>query len=362
MASTHPPFIFTGDKMVYFEFLSKLRQALGEQAYLLNRTGNLYTQLSEVLPANPPNLGNNPSAQAIANRKEYFHKKDLQMNHDRHSYRAIGIFLSCLSPEVYAQLEDVDRAEHATAFAKWSALWERFDKLYKPKGGRDADHFRRRLQELTDEDGYLSFAAKFRGLVANMTAIPKLNAQGNPIPEQNYRPDDEELRSLLLNKLGANGNTHFINLRTKYLADETKTWSNIVDEIVILCNDPDKRIDTIRRKTMKTAAASVRRGRGFQLRRPPFCANCKQAHLTRDCEHSYCFTCRQDFGSPEARRAHAQVEHPGRAARQTAGLTPAASTTGTKRSLESQQGGGNKGKKARATPAPAAGQPGSTSA
>lgn len=331
---------------------------MGEESYLLNRNGQLYLTLSEVLPPNPPPLGNNPNPTAIANRKEYFRKKDMQISHDKHSYRAIGTFLGCLSPEVYAQLQDIDRADHITAFAKWSTLWERFEKLYKPKGGGDAGQFRRLLQELTDDDGYLSFTAKFRGLVANMTAIPKLDQNGNPIPGQNYRPDDAELRSILLTKLGANGNSYFLNLRAKYLTNEALSWNDLIDEIVMLCNDPDKKIETIRRKTpvMKTAAVSVYTSKASASKRPLFCANCKKDHPTRACTDSYCYTCKKDFGSALGRQQHALAEH-SRAARAAAGLSTHTAAVGRKRPQQFAADGGTQGKKARATPATPTPQP-----
>jgi hypothetical protein len=222
----------------------------------------------------------------------------------------------------------------ATQQLRYEALWGYLHKKYGPYSAADVAKLKQKLTTLDgDRDGWRVAYHDFNQTVATLAAIPKRDAAGNTIyiagVQQNWRPDDEDLKINIQEALERSTNTMFKALWGQSIAVVNNHWTlrTICQEIERLLQY-EYRTDPHHDKKSKLAYSAVNGTTGGGTENPTKkaryagqkgkaesdskCKNCGKSHKGQRCTSTKCGVCGKNFPNTLDRFNHWMMEHKGK--------------------------------------------------
>jgi hypothetical protein len=179
-----------------------------------------------------------------------------------HALKAIGIILKHVSSGIASRIRslilpannppgtrEIDHFRNVISFLR---------NQFGPTTLNDVQTIKQQLNDLTDSKGYRVLLDKIYEYRSILESIPQRDAANNIIQlngvNQTYNISDAEMRSILLLKLGKNGNNIFQQLLYKAQRNPTYTYAEIVRDMENLLRDPKN--DIIKTKAMASTSSS----------------------------------------------------------------------------------------------------------
>lgn len=265
--------------------------------------------------------------------------------------KAISLIYKRLSPAVQGQLDSINGNKAMTKKNKYKAMIKHLEDAFGHHLPEEAEILRDRIVEATDVIGYQALFELYDRYQAYLDLIPRHNPDKTPVlasdgvTQLTYKLSSEEMRRILLKRLGANGNSTMIHIKEDMLRKPATTYEQIRLEILGLVSknpsaygpSPSTSQTYTATSSWTPSLASVNSANtilGYNVSSNPIpgsvfnapystntnnrvnnnfiprCGNCRNpGHKAFQCPSTYCFTCNVNFPSLEARQVHARQIH-----------------------------------------------------
>lgn len=266
---------------------------------------------------NPVEDGYDPQAVAEYEENKEIFRAELRsyqnsvQQYQKDCAKALGILLSQLSPHLTAELQGKINGETLTSNEEELNFAVNYIRTqYGPNDTIDAGRIDGEIRDLNDKQGVRHMHRTFQRLQDELSRIRITDANGNVELDNDgnprtYKYDVKKCRSFYLDRLGANGNEAWYNLKLKYSSDPNLTYEAMMREIENMLKDTEE-WDYIGPRKKSTSTTRVQNATVSQPSgKRKQCLNCGRLnHTTPECLSPTCFRCNKTFGSVEARRQH----------------------------------------------------------
>ena len=315
-----PHFKFDGQRQNYFQFhtMLKAKFQFHKLSYLLDEAAVDAKLVEPILPdiLTPPiynqatcNELNARARDKYNNQINIYNKWKDRIPEDYE--KAVSIILDTLHTSVITQIQTVLNA-HLNHRQTFRALLAHLRTKFGPCTAQDASDTIQELRELTANNGLTDLLVNHEQHQLTLQLIPKLDPNGVPIPEANYKLNDGEMKAILINQLQHHPDTEIRHLITEAYRNPITTYEQMVDHIKLYIKQNEKSPDTINKPVVTTTSNTFK----SSIQSTPnldtkiTCMNCKAiGHWASNCPSKTCYTCNLTFKTNEDRKTHAQQEH-----------------------------------------------------
>jgi hypothetical protein len=171
------------------------------------------------------------------------------------------------------------------------------------------------MYDIRDDKGVRHLLNQIDSSQHQLAQIPKRDGQGNIILDENGNPknhkkDEHEIRGIVMNRIGQNGNHHFEFLKNTLTGRPHITYAELRQEIEHILNRGEDFDYVPQARKLAVSSTEVIDVAQDDRKKLIACLNCKRnGHYVSDCKSSKCFACNRMFKSPEERYVHGREVH-----------------------------------------------------